>query len=284
MAIRFSWRRAFLQRSPRARPFFFSRTRTTSTIVRMANPWSPETHKQLPAPPSAQYPLERSDSDPDTCHTHSPGAHSSASVDIPLLPDGQSRIPRSHTVSPNFVSSPLNPRAFAHSPGAPSLSNGSRGQSRQNMIFNRVASEESQALTTRRTSLTSNRTSMILYRLAGEDGQRVLSPTGLNRQSILSNSGESVFTVSYDSKYPSGAHTPHKLVPYPFDPSLHINTPEDDDALHDPSDNTPLERSSGIAIRGFINVGVLVLLILALLCLFIFYPVWHYSQDSSTVS
>lgn len=125
---------------------------------------------------------------------------------------------------------------------------------------------------------------MILYRVAGEDEQRALSPPTLNRQSVLSNSGDSIFTVSYDSKYPSGAHTPHKLVPYPFDPSLHIDTPEDDDALHDPSDNTPFNASSGIALRGFVNVGVLVLVILALLVLFIFYPIWYFViQRNNTV-
>ena len=143
------------------------------------------------------------------------------------------------------------------------------------MIFNRIASEESQALTSQRSSLTSNRASMILYRLAGEEEQRTLSLPGINRQSVLSNSGDSVFTVSYDSKYPSGAHTPHKLIPFPFDPSLHVDTPEADDALHDPSIDSP-DTSSGIPIRGLVNVGVLVLVILGLLCLFIFYPIWHF--------
>ncbi|KAG6369288.1 hypothetical protein JVT61DRAFT_11961 [Boletus reticuloceps] len=253
----------------------------------MATPLSPETHHQhSPASesPCAPYPLEHTDSDPDTRHTHSPRTPSSASLDIPLLPDGQPRTPQSHTVSPNFVSSPLNPNAVPHSPsGLPSSFMGSRTQSRQNMVFNRIASEESQALTSQPSSLTSNRASMILYRLAGEDEQRVLSPPSMNRKSVLSNSGDSIFTVSYDSKYPSGVYTPPKLVPYPFDPTLFINTPEDDDALHDPSDNTPLERS-GIPIRGFVNVGVLVFVISALLCLFIFYPVWHYAvQGNSTV-
>ena len=236
-----------------------------------------------PSPPAPD-PLERTVSDPDVRQSHSPRTPSSASLDAPLLLDGQPRTPRSLTVSPNFVSSPLNPNASIHSSGPPSLFMGSRAQSRQNMIFNRVASEESQALTSHRASLTSNRASMILYRLAAEGEQRVLSPPGFNRQSVLSNSGESVFTVSYDSKYPSGAHTPHKFVPFPFDPSLHIDTPEDDDALHDPSIDNPLDASSGFAIRGFVNVGVLVLVIVALLCLFIFYPVWHYVvKGNSTI-
>lgn len=117
---------------------------------------------------------------------------------------------------------------------------------------------------------------MILYRLTDAEDQSTPSPPNPNRQSFLSNSGDSVFTVSYDSKYPSGGHTMRKLIPYPFDPSLHIDTPEDDDALHDPLDNTPLHTLSGIAIRGFVNISVLILVILALLCLFIFYPVWHF--------
>lgn len=234
----------------------------------------PETQQQLLASFS-QDPLEHTDSDSDIRHTHSARTPSSASLDLPLLPDvnGQARTPLSRTVN---VSSPLNPNPPAHPSGLPSLFARSRTQSRQSMIFNRVASEESQALASQPSSLTPNRTSMILYRLAAADEQRVLSPPTLNRQSVLSNSGESVFTVSYDSKYPSGAHTPHKLIPYPFDPTLHINTPEDDDALHDPSDNTPLNTSSGIALRGLVNVGVLLLVILALLLLFIFYPIWYY--------
>ncbi|KAH0828825.1 hypothetical protein J3R83DRAFT_3294 [Lanmaoa asiatica] len=247
----------------------------------MATTPSPEIHRQLFASPT-QSTLERTDSDTDIPHAHSTRTPSTASIDFPLLPEitGQAGTPRSHTVSPNFVSSPLNPNGPTH----PSLFLGSRTQSRQSMIFNRVASEESQALTSQRSSLTPNRTSMILYRLADEGELHTLSPPNVNRKSVLSNSGESVFTVSYDSKYPSGAHTPHKLVPYPFDPNLHITTPEDDDALHDPSDDTPLYTSSGIALRGLVNVGVLLLVIFGLLCLFIFYPVWHYVvQGNNTV-
>ncbi|KAI9462559.1 hypothetical protein HD554DRAFT_1449146 [Boletus coccyginus] len=249
----------------------------------MAAPESPETLNQSPAPSSVQDALERTDSDPDIRQMLSPRTPSFASVDAPLLPDPQPRTPRSLTVSPSFVSSPLNPNALAQSSALPSLSIGSRSQSKQNMIFTRIATEESQALTSQRSSVASHRASMILYRLAGEDEQRVLSPPCLNRQSVLS--GDSMFTVSYDSKYPSGAHTPHKLIPYPFDPSLHIDTPEDDDALHDPSDDTPLGTSFGIPVRGLANVGVLLLVIVGLLFLFIFYPVWHYTiGNDDTVS
>ncbi|KAG8221387.1 hypothetical protein J3R82DRAFT_1564 [Butyriboletus roseoflavus] len=249
----------------------------------MATSSSPDTPQHLYVSPS-QVPMERTDSDSDSPHTHSSRTPSNTSVDFPLLPDvsAQGRPSRSHAVTPSFVSSPLNPNAPA--PGPPALFTRSRTQSRQSFVFNRVASEESQALTSQRSSLTPNRTSMILYRLAGEDEQRALSPPAPNRQSVLSNSGDSIFTVSYDSKYPSGAHTPHKLVPYPFDPSLHTNTPEDDDALHDPSDNTPFNTSSGIALRGLANVGVLIFVILALLLLFIFYPIWYFVvQNHSTV-
>lgn len=243
----------------------------------MATPPSPEAQQQPGSP--LVYWQYFTDGSPDISLTHSPRSPSTGSVDFPLLPDAQPRIPRSHTVSPTFVSSPLNPTALAQTSTPPSSFNRSRTQSRQSMTFNRIPSEESQALTSHRSSLTPNRTSMLLYRLADADEQP--TPSSL-RHSIISNSGDSVFNVSYDSKYPSGAHTPQKLVPYPFDPSLHIDTPEDDDALHDPSDNTPLPASSGIAIRGFLNIGVLILVILGLLCLFIFYPVWHYTINGNS--
>lgn len=261
-----------------------SRTCTTFTVLRMATP-SPEIRQQLLASPSVQDGLERTDSDSEIRHTHSSRTPSTISLDFPLHDvNGQARTPRSHTVNPSFVSSPLNPNVPAHPSGPSSLFIRPRTQSRQSMVFNRVASEESQALASQRTSLTPNRTSMILYRLAAEDEQRTLSPPTLKRQSVLSTSGESVFTMSYDSKYPSGSYTPHKLIPYPFDPSLHITTPEDDDALHDPSDDAPLNMSAGIPLRGLVNVGVLILVILALLSLFIFYPIWHYViQDNNTV-
>ncbi|KAG9309697.1 hypothetical protein JVU11DRAFT_10371 [Chiua virens] len=244
----------------------------------------PSSHEIPLALSPAQFPMDRTDSDQDvhTMHSSRTPSTSSGSVDFPLLPaDTQSRTPRSHTVSPTFVSSPLNPNTPVQQSIPPSLFPRSRTQSRQSMLINRVPSEESQALTSHRTSLTPHRASMILYRLAGTEGQSSLSPPSMNRNSLLSNSGDSILTVSYDSKYPSGSHTPNKFIAYPFDPSLHIDTPEDDDALHDPSDNTPVYASRALTMRGFVNIGVLVLVIIALLCLFIFYPIWYFVVEGN---
>ncbi|KAF8152150.1 hypothetical protein B0H34DRAFT_723747, partial [Crassisporium funariophilum] len=71
------------------------------------------------------------------------------------------------------------------------------------------------------------------------------------------------------------------LVPYPYDPTFDDSEPMDDeDRLHDPLGKGGFrgERSS-FPWRGVLNVGVLVGLILALLCLFVFYPVLSFYRD-----
>jgi len=120
---------------------------------------------------------------------------------------------------------------------------------------------------------------MILYRLAADDERGALTPPRAlpNRDSVFSTSGDSIFSLSYDSKYPSGTSGARgTLVPYVYDPGL--DEPEEDDPLHDPNDDSAL-NSSGFPLRGLINVGVLLILILALLSLFITYPVISYFQD-----
>jgi hypothetical protein len=65
-------------------------------------------------------------------------------------------------------------------------------------------------------------------------------------------------------------------VPYVYDPGLDLDEPEEEDPLHDPNaDATP----NSFPFRGLLNVSVLLLLILALLCLFIIYPVVSYLHD-----
>ncbi|KIJ05278.1 glycoside hydrolase family 16 protein, partial [Paxillus involutus ATCC 200175] len=152
------------------------------------------------------------------------------------------------------------------------------------MHFNRIASEESQVLASQvNTSRHAHRGSMVLYRLANEDDQGGLRQPRTpfpNRDSVLSASGDSVFSLSYDSKYPSGPSTQRGLIPYVYDPNLDLGDgPEEDDALHDPSNDTFPQVSSGIAVRGLLNVGLLMLLIGGLLSLFIIYPVLSYVQN-----
>lgn len=125
---------------------------------------------------------------------------------------------------------------------------------------------------------------MILYRLAAIDDMGALHPprnTWHNRDSIASTSDQSVFSLSSDSKYPSGlsAHS-RGLVPYAYDPDAD-NVSEEDDHLHDPD---PKDKNEGVGFwssRGWLNIGALALLIVALLSLFICYPVVSYYQENA---
>ncbi|THH16891.1 hypothetical protein EW146_g3823 [Bondarzewia mesenterica] len=206
------------------------------------------------------------------------------SVESPLLTgssDGLSSLSpnkptRSFSTS-TFISSPLNPNA------SPYAFVRSRPASRGSMYINRIASEESQALGSQ--LMSGQRGSMVLYRLATEDENGALLPprpiSANARDSVLSTSGESVWSLSSDSKYPSGSLPNQRgLVPYVYDPSFDEKEPMDDeDALHEPD---AFEKASTIfTVRGFLNVGVLLLLILALLTLFIAYPVITYVRDTA---
>ncbi|KAI0266416.1 beta-glucan synthesis-associated [Gloeopeniophorella convolvens] len=151
------------------------------------------------------------------------------------------------------------------------------------MHLNRIASEESQTLGSQFAS--SQRGSMILYRLTSSDEHgALLPPPSLspdNRASLISTSGESIWSLSSDSKYPSGPPTSRGgLVPYAYDPELDDKEPMDEeDLLHEP--DSVDKSSSVIALRGVLNVGVLVLLIGALLALFIAYPVVTYVHNNA---
>jgi beta-glucan synthesis-associated protein KRE6 len=122
---------------------------------------------------------------------------------------------------------------------------------------------------------------MILYKIAGDENG-VLVPPRISRNSVLSTSGDSIVSLSLnsDSKYPSGI-TNHQggLVPYIYDPADDLNEPlDEEDLLHDPSNKEP---TTGLALRGFLNVGVLVILTGGLLCLFVFYPVLSFLRDNA---
>jgi hypothetical protein len=66
-------------------------------------------------------------------------------------------------------------------------------------------------------------------------------------------------------------------VPYVYDPAL--DEPDEDGPHDDPNDDT--FNSSVFPVRGVLNVGVLLILILALLSLFIVYPVISYYYDQA---
>ncbi|KAG1867668.1 beta-glucan synthesis-associated [Suillus subluteus] len=214
---------------------------------------------------------------------------STSNFETPLLPPDspQSRHTPTHSLSHNanlnYISSPLNPNPPISSPGSPQTNSRYRSQSRQSMQFNRVASEDSQVLAVPNVASlpSAQRGSMILYRLAAGDNRGPLVPPRPlpNRDSVFTTgSGDSVFSLSYDSKYPSGAWNARgALVPYAYDPSL--DEPDEDDPLNDPNDDA--FKSDVFPLRGILNVSVLFLLILALLSLFIIYPVFSYFHDRS---
>jgi len=154
-----------------------------------------------------------------------------------------------------------------------------------------------------------SRGSMVLYRLADEKEGRegLLLPPNLrfvgagstgNRDSAASSSSASSFMSFTDSKHHSKVPNMRGLVPYAYDPSGDENQPMDEeDLLHDPRAYAAFKSSSkakGAAIipggkrhshsfpwRGIANFSVIVFLILALLCLFIFYPVFTFYRNEA---
>lgn len=125
---------------------------------------------------------------------------------------------------------------------------------------------------------------MILYRLAAVDDMSALHPprgSWRNRDSMASTSDQSVFSLSSDSKYPSGLFSHSRgLVPYAYDPDTD-NVPEEDDYLHEPDIKDKNEGVGFWSSRGWLNIGALALLIVALLSLFICYPVISYYQTNA---
>ncbi|KAI0002450.1 concanavalin A-like lectin/glucanase [Russula compacta] len=125
---------------------------------------------------------------------------------------------------------------------------------------------------------------MVLWHLAAIDDRGILLPppslTIDPRISIATtNSGESVWTLSSDSKYPST--TRGGLVPYAWDPSVDDQDGADeDDPLHDGPESDD-KAVSFLNRRSILNLGVLVVLISALLALFIALPVVTFVEDSN---
>ncbi len=112
---------------------------------------------------------------------------------------------------------------------------------------------------------------MILYKVADEAPPRKFHPHHPNRNSLLSTSGDSVLSLSSDSKYPSAVHgvRARGLVAYAFDPlapDLVVDDDDDDKTLNDPK----VDRLSP---RGMANVAALIFLLIAIISLFVVYPI-----------
>ncbi|KAI0916388.1 hypothetical protein AcW1_009816 [Taiwanofungus camphoratus] len=183
----------------------------------------------------------------------------------------------SHSLQPHFVSSPLNPNTSPSHTFRPRPFKGST-------YINRVASEEAQALASQPFFPDgAHRGSMVLYRLASDDASDFLAPPKPpdHRNSVMSSSGDSVFTITSDSKYPSGAVVTGQrgFVPYAYDPALDMkDEPDEDDHLHR---SELADQKHYWSWRGIINVGMLVIVLCAILTLFIGYPVIHFYHTNT---
>ena len=225
--------------------------------------------------------------------SNSPLDFTTATPDLPFSSSSSGTFhPRSQRTTASslksFASSPLKPPG----PTAPSSFPSSpfnRSGSRTSTHINRIASEESRALAAHQ-SINRSRGSMILYRCADFTTDDILqppTPSHLHRNSILSISGDSIVSLSSDSKYPTTTIASDRgLIAYAYDPSLDelgSATPADDDYLHAPDEKYPQEPSllPAISLRGIINVLTLVALMAALMCLFVVYPVIRFYHDNA---
>ncbi|KAG7091342.1 hypothetical protein E1B28_010385 [Marasmius oreades] len=166
-----------------------------------------------------------------------------------------------------FISSPLNPSSPDHRPCFNSLGRKS--------IVTRFPSEDARALGN---SSSSPRNSMILYHLV-DDGS-LPSPPRIHskRESINSLSGDTVVSVSSDSKYPSGnlGASERGLIAYAYDPAL------DDDVDDDDWENKPLDSNrESLSKRGILNVGGLLTLFLIAVGLLLILPIVDQKNYSS---
>ena len=211
-----------------------------------------------------------------------------ATPDLPASTSGGGTVnPRSQRTTTSsvksFASSPLKPPVSTAPSSFPS-SPFNRSGSRASTQINRIASEESRALTANQSI--NHRGSMILYRyadLATDDVLQPPTPSHLHRDSVLSISGDSIVSLSSDSKYPTTTIASDRgLIAYAFDPSLDelgSATPAEDDFLHGP-DEKHTQKPRLLSLRGIINVMTLAALLTALLCLFVVYPVFRFYRDN----
>lgn len=119
-----------------------------------------------------------------------------------------------------------------------------------------------------------HRASMVLYRFIGADEpmNEIKAPFCVSnaiRDSFASSSGDSVITMSQDSKYPMISHLERGLVAYAFDPLDDLQNEEDDSTFAEPEDTKTTLRSR----RRIGSVVSLVVLLTGMLALLIVYPV-----------
>ncbi|TEB26060.1 concanavalin A-like lectin/glucanase [Coprinellus micaceus] len=170
-------------------------------------------------------------------------------------------------------SSPLNPTSPISTsyvrPGLPSsTASSSRPASRSSSIHPFVNSRPDAPLRINASPMgEGSRGSMILYRLADDPATA--------RDTLL---------LPPKTPYAAGARDSLRgLVPYAYEPELDDGGPPDEeDYLHDPKEEGSFRGDKGhFPWRGVVNISVLIILILALLALFVAYPVFTYYKDAA---
>ncbi|PIL27407.1 hypothetical protein GSI_10555 [Ganoderma sinense ZZ0214-1] len=234
--------------------------------------------------PASETPERRSGASTPEEYPAQPRTPQTSTFESPLLsPEARdqsfsSRQSRTQSALGNgFVSSPLNPNS--------SIGIRSRPASRGSTYFNRIASEESQALAAQFGSMAgSQRGSMVLYRLASDSDTDALVPPKAfqnNRDSVISSSGDSIVSISSDSRFPTGQSTLGRgFVPYAYDPEVEKDLPDDDDDyLHTPDYGRG--KHAYWSWRGILNVGVIIIFLVALLALFVCYPLVDFYRNEA---
>ncbi|KAJ8077461.1 hypothetical protein PM082_001891 [Marasmius tenuissimus] len=184
---------------------------------------------------------------------------------VPILSTGSSSARNS-----TYISSPLNPTASPEPP----YHKGFNSLGRRSLVA-RLPSEDARALGN---SSPSSRNSMILYHLANTDDGPLPSPPRIHakRESVASESGDSIVSLSADSKYPSGSlgASERGLVAYAYDPELDDGA--DDDWEYDAIAG---KRGEIVSARAIINLGGLVILFLIAMGLFLVFPIAAHGDD-----
>ncbi|KAF9036946.1 hypothetical protein BDZ89DRAFT_1061635 [Hymenopellis radicata] len=169
--------------------------------------------------------------------------------------------------SKSYTCSPLNPTVV---PSAVTVV--PRVRRSQSIDIARLPSEDIRAF--RKPTLDGSRGgSMILYRLVDvtQPTTTIVAPFRMShahRDSVASSSGDSVISLSPDSKYPLfSSSTERGMVAYSFDPLLDDMTDDEDDMFGEDKKPTHISR------RRLGNVVALVLLVIGLLSLLVVYPV-----------
>ncbi|KAK1223209.1 hypothetical protein PQX77_013908 [Marasmius sp. AFHP31] len=198
---------------------------------------------------------------------------------------------------PGSPNPPASPSSAAHlnpfASGPSSSDNMSTRSGKGGMVLYRLASENELSPRSNRMSANSAFSESGLIRddkypaFSSTPSRSSASPS-LSRNSSSSRLPHAALFASSASTISNNTSNPPRgFVPYEYDPVADSMLPNDEeDMLHDPKVSPEQEKRlyakhSGFSWRGFFNVGMLAFLVIALLSLFLFYPVFLEIKDAA---